>query len=229
MHDEKSGSADRSSTAWDLPTRLFHWSIVILIGLAWWSAELRLLDWHRRAGYAVLCLLVFRILWGILGSQTARFASFCRRPAQVIAYVRKDMFSRKDLQSAGHNPLGGWSVIAMLAAMLLQTLLGLIAVDVDGLESGPLSHLVSFDTGRIAAKTHHYIFNILLTLIVLHLAAIAFHYFYKRQNLTKAMITGNMPTEGERQQPLLFSTFRAIVLFGWSVLLVFFVTMIMGR
>jgi cytochrome b len=229
MHDKKRESADHGSTAWDLPTRLFHWSIVILIGLAWWSAEQRLLDWHRRAGYAVLCLLVFRILWGILGSTTARFAIFCKGPAQVIEYVRKDMFSRTSSQYTGHNPLGGWSVIAMLAAMLLQTLLGLIAVDVDGLESGPLSYLVSFDTGRIAAKTHHYIFNILLALIVLHLAAIAFHYFYKRQNLTIAMVTGKIAAEGKQRQPLLFSTFRAVILFGWSVLLVFFLTTIMGR
>jgi cytochrome b len=229
MRDKNGGLASQGSTAWDLPTRLFHWSIVILIGLAWWSAELRLLDWHRRAGYAVLCLLMFRILWGILGSQTARFASFCRGPAQVIAYIRQDMFSRKGSQSTGHNPLGGWSVIAMLAAMLLQTLLGLVAVDVDGLESGPLSYLVSFDAGRIAAKTHHYVFNFFLTLIVLHLAAIAFHYFYKRQNLTKAMITGEIAEEGKQRQPLLFSTFRAVILFGWSVLLVFFVVTMMGR
>jgi cytochrome b len=228
MRHKNCESVGRGFTAWDLPTRLFHWSIVILIGLAWWSAEQRLLDWHRRAGYAVLCLLVFRILWGVLGSHTARFAIFCKGPAQVIQYVRKDMFLRGSTQSAGHNPLGGWSVIAMLSAMLLQTLLGLIAVDVDGLESGPLSYLVSFETGRIAAKTHHYVFNILLALIVLHLAAIAFHYFYKRQNLTNAMITGKIAADGE-QQPLYSSPLRAIVLFAWSVLLVFFVTTIMGR
>jgi cytochrome b len=227
--DHVPADAALGSTAWDLPTRLFHWSIVLLIGLAWWSAEQRLLDWHRRAGYAVLCLLLFRILWGFLGSYTARFASFCQTPARVIQYVRTDMLSRHAPRSSGHNPLGGWSVLAMLAAMLLQTLLGLIAVDVDGLESGPLSYLVSFDTGRLAAKTHHYVFNFLLSLIVLHVAAIAFHYFYKRQNLTKSMITGKIAAHGERPQPLFASAFRAVILFAWSALLVFFVTTIMGR
>lgn len=227
--NSESGNFRRDLMVWDLPIRLFHWSIVILIGLAWWSAEQRLLDWHRRAGYAILCLLIFRILWGFFGSSTARFASFFKRPLQVIQYARRDLFSRQISQSAGHNPLGGWSVIAMLSAMLLQTLLGLIAVDVDGLESGPLSYLVSFDTGRLAAETHHYVFNILQTLVALHLAAIAFHYFYKKQNLTKSMITGKNEAEGEPPAPLLPSSFLAVILFAGSVLLVFFVTTIMGR
>lgn len=222
-------AVEKDARAWDLPTRLFHWSIVLLIGLAWWSAEERLLDWHRRFGYAILCLLVFRILWGFFGSWTSRFASFCKTPAQVVRYVRKDMWSVKSTQTAGHNPLGGWSVMAMLATMLLQTSLGLIAVDVDGMESGPLSYLVSFDTGRVAATTHHYVFNILLCLIGLHIAAIAFHHFYKRQNLTKLMITGMARSNESRPESIFSASLLSSTLFFWSVLFVFFLTTIVGR
>lgn len=230
MDEKKIGiTGAKSTTVWDAPIRLFHWSITILMGLAWWSAEEHFLDWHRRAGYAILCLLIFRILWGFFGSATSRFSSFCKAPATVIRYVRNDLFARKSSPTPGHNPLGGWSVLAMLAAMLIQTLLGLIAVDVDGLESGPLSHLVSFEMGRMAARAHHFIFDILLVLIVLHLTAIAFHLFHKKQNLTKAMILGTTEPDATLAGPLFSQSFRATILLAWSMLLVFFLTMVIGR
>jgi cytochrome b len=228
MHGETAkAAAEKDVEAWDVPTRVFHWSIVILIALAWWSAEERLLDWHRRAGYAILCLLIFRILWGFAGTRSARFASFCKTPAQVVRYVRSDMFSRSSATTIGHNPLGGWSVVAMLATMLLQTFLGLFAVDVDGIESGPLSYLVSFDVGRIAAQVHHCVFNALLCLIGLHMAAILFHQLYKKQNLTQRMITGRYTTD---ESSTLFSwPLRSSALFIWSVLFVLFLINIIGR
>jgi cytochrome b len=139
------------------------------------------------------------------------------------------MFWRKSDHTAGHNPLGGWSVMAMLATMLLQTLLGLVAVDVDGIESGPLSYLVSFDTGHIAATTHHYVFNILLFLIGLHIAAIIFHHFYKKQNLTKLMITGGSIDDELPHRSLFSSSLLSSALFIWSVFFVFFLTTIVGR
>jgi cytochrome b len=220
---------------WDLPIRLFHWSIVILIGFSWWSAEQRLLDWHRRAGYAVLALLIFRVLWGFFGGNTARFASFIKPPERVIDYFRRDLFARKSSAHLGHNPLGGWSVLAMLGAMLLQTVLGLFAVDIDGLESGPFSYLVSFDTGRLAAKTHHLIFNVLLALIVLHIAAIAFYYLYKNQNLTKAMIIGKVSWRGIEKpklsysSPVVSSPVVAVLLLALSAGSVFLITTFLGR
>jgi cytochrome b len=175
---------------WDLPVRLFHWTIVLLIGFSWWSAEQRQLDWHRYSGYAVLTLILFRLAWGFAGSATARFSSFVRGPSAVARYVGRDMFVRTGPTADGHNPVGGWSVLAMLTAMLVQTMLGMVAVDVDGIESGPLSAWVSFDTGRLASKLHGIVFNILLGLVVLHVAAILFYLLYKRANLIGPMVIG---------------------------------------
>ena len=180
----------RHQSGWDLPVRLFHWAVVLLIAFSWWSAEQRQLDWHRYSGYAVLALILFRVAWGFAGGATARFSSFVRGPSAVMRYVGQDMFSRARPAVIGHNPIGGWSVLAMLMAMLAQTMLGMVAVDVDGIESGPLSGWVSFETGRLASKLHGVVFNILLGLVALHVAAILFYLLYKRANLAGAMWFG---------------------------------------
>jgi cytochrome b len=172
---------------WDLPTRLFHWSIVVLFGVSWYSAKNGAMDWHYRAGLAALGLILFRIVWGLVGTGTARFSRFLRSPAAVLRYVR----SAADADiPAGHNPIGGYSVAAMLLALTVQVGTGIFAVDVDGLESGPLSYLVSFDQGRIAAQIHALSFNLLLGLIGLHIAAIAFYQLVRSRNLIGPMITG---------------------------------------
>lgn len=171
---------------WDLPTRLFHWLIVLLIGFSWWSAETGHMDWHYRSGISALILLVFRILWGFLGSSTARFANFLRSPASVLAYLRQP---RETIHRPGHNPLGGYSVIGMLLTLGVQIGTGLFAVDIDGIESGPLSLLVSFDQGRVAAKIHHLTFTVIQVLVVLHLLAIAY-YRIRGRRLIMPMVTG---------------------------------------
>jgi len=175
---------------WDVPLRMVHWTIVILIATSWWTAEQGMLDWHRLSGYLILALLLFRLLWGVLGSTTARFASFVRGPAAVISYVRRSVFTRTPNVVTGHNPIGGWSAVVMLSALLTQAILGLFAVDIDGLESGPLASHVSFDAGRLAAETHAMLFNILLALIALHVAAVLFYLIVKRTNLLLPMILG---------------------------------------
>jgi cytochrome b len=177
---------------WDLPTRLFHWLLVVLVAFSWWSAENREMDWHRWSGSIVLGLLVFRLIWGLIGGSTARFGQFLRRPGAVAAYLR----SGPAEAPAGHNPLGGYAVLAMLLVVLAQVGTGLFAVDVDGLESGPLSFLVSFDQGRIAAGVHEVSFNLLLGLIALHLLAITFYTFVRKQALLRRMITGNDTGDG---------------------------------
>lgn len=174
---------------WDLPTRLFHWLIVLLFGFSWWSAETGLMDWHYRSGLAALVLLTFRLLWGIFGSDTARFAHFVKSPADVLGYLRRPAGSP---HAAGHSPLGGYSVIAMLLVLAVQIGTGLFAVDVDGLESGPLSPLVSFGQGRAAAAVHEASFAALQALIVLHLLAIAY-YRLRGRRLTMPMVTGRDP------------------------------------
>jgi len=174
---------------WDGPTRFVHWALVVLIVFAWWAGEAGRMDWHRWAGYAVLGLLAFRLIWGFAGSATARFASFVRGPAATLAYV-KTLPRRAPSAVPGHNPLGAWSVLAILAVLIVQTVTGLFAVDVDGIESGPLSDRVSFDLGRRFAHWHHQAFWALEALVALHVAAVVFYLIYKRSNLVGPMVTG---------------------------------------
>jgi cytochrome b len=175
---------------WDLPTRLVHWLLVAGIAISWWTGETGRLEWHRWSGYGLLGLVLFRIYWGFFGSSTARFARFVRGPRTVLAYLRGAWQA-----VPGHNPLGALSVVALLALLFTQILLGLFAVDVDGIESGPLSEFVSFAAGRSAADWHGTLFNVLLWLIALHIAAILYYGFAKQQNLAGAML------HGEREFP----------------------------
>lgn len=171
---------------WDAPTRLFHWALVALLGFSWWSAEVHEMEWHRWSGLTVLALVAFRLVWGLVGGSTARFASFLRGPGAVLGYIR----SRGAWTGTGHNPLGGWSVVALLLVLVGQVSAGLFAVDVDGIESGPLSYLVDFEQGRAAAELHETVFNLLLALAVLHVLAVLFYLVVRKRNLISPMVTG---------------------------------------
>jgi cytochrome b len=195
----------RAAPLWDVPVRLFHWLLVALIAFSWWSGENHEMEWHRTSGYAILALVVFRLFWGVAGGRTARFARFVRGPRAVIAYVRGGAGA-----APGHNPLGGWSVVAMLATVAAMVTAGLFAVDVDGLESGPLADYVTFDQGRMAAEWHGAIFNVLLALIALHVAAVLV-YLVRGRNLIGAMIHGRrLVAEGEAMEQLGASWSRAL-------------------
>lgn len=178
-------NAGSAIAVWDLPTRLFHWSLVALIAASWWSVENGAMDWHRLSGQTLVGLIAFRLLWGIFGSSTARFAGFVRSPAAVLRYLRGAKHG-----APGHNPAGGYSALALLGLVAVQVATGLFAVDTDGLESGPLSYLVSFEQGRVASGIHEVSFNLLIALIVLHLGAIVFYRVVRRRNLVAPMITG---------------------------------------
>ncbi|NKF21222.1 Ni/Fe-hydrogenase 1 b-type cytochrome subunit [Solimonas sp. C16B3] len=172
-----------------MPTRLFHLALIALFAFSWWSAENGELRWHRWSGYTVLTLLLFRLFWGFAGSTTARFVQFVRGPRAFVMYAR-GLLTRDAAPSLGHNPMGGWSVLAMLLLLLVQTGTGLFAVDTDGVESGPLSHFVSFDAGRTLAELHETSFNLLLVLIGLHIAVVLFYLLYRRDNLITPMLSG---------------------------------------
>lgn len=168
---------------WDLPVRLVHWLLVALIGFSWWSVHNHHTDWHIWSGCAILTLLIFRILWGFVGSSTARFSSFIRGPRAIVRYVRGSW------EGIGHNPLGALSVLTLLGALAVQVGLGLIAEDEDGIYMGPLARLVSTDTSDKARDIHELWFNVILGLIVLHLLAIVI-YRLRGSKLTLPMITG---------------------------------------
>ena len=172
---------------WDLPTRLFHWTLVLLVLVCWRSAETRDISSHILAGSGVIGLLVFRLWWGLFGGSTARFAGFVKGPGAVFAYARA-MFT--SALQPGHNPLGGWSVAALLACLLALTGFGLFADDVDSLNPGPFADYVDYDAGRLASRLHAWTFDILEALVLMHLAALLFHAAFKRHNLVGAMVTG---------------------------------------
>lgn len=214
--DEASGAGAVRARLWDAPTRLVHWLLVGLIGFAWWAGRSDHMDWHRWAGYAVVGLLVFRIAWGFVGSGSARFASFVRGPRATLAYVRT-LPVRSKAETPGHNPLGAWSVLAILLVLLVQVATGLFAVDVDGIESGPLSDRVSFELGRSFARIHRLSFTVLEGLVILHVAAVLFYLVYKRTDLLGPMFTGR---RGFRADPgLAFApAWRAAIVAGLAAL-----------
>lgn len=174
---------------WDPTIRLFHWLLVGFLAFSWWTAEDHEMERHRFSGYAILTLLLFRIYWGFAGPRTARFSGFVRGPSAVMAYVR-DLGSRNAQAAPGHNPLGGWSVVAMLLAIGVMVAAGLFASDTDGLESGPLATYITFAQSETASTVHGSVFNIILGLVALHVLAIAFYLLWKRQNLVRPMLTG---------------------------------------
>jgi cytochrome b len=174
---------------WDAPTRIVHWALVALIAFAWWSGEAGKLQWHRWSGYAILGLLAFRLVWGFVGSGNVRFASFVKGPLKTLGYLRT-LPNRDPTDAPGHNPLGAWSVVAILAVLAVSIITGLFAVDVDVFEAGPLSDRVDFDTGRRIAEWHDLAFHALQVLVVLHVAAVVFYFVWKRSNLIGPMITG---------------------------------------
>jgi cytochrome b len=175
---------------WDLPLRLFHWLLVMLVVVSVVSAKIggNAMQVHMLSGYTILTLVLFRILWGFAGSTHARFASFVRGPAAVIAYLR-GLTGHEAGQHLGHNPAGAWSVILMLAALLLQAATGLFAND-DISTEGPLAKLVSKALSDRITGVHHLNVKLLFALIALHLSAVAFYLIHKRENLVKPMLTG---------------------------------------
>lgn len=170
---------------WDWPTRAFHWLLVLFIPAMWWTAENDLADVHVLLGIGVFALVLFRLLWGLMGSSTARFASFIRGPRGVISYL-----SGRAAKVIGHNPLGGLSVAAMLAVLAAQVGLGLFASDDDGEVFGPLSLWIDEDSVERVTELHDDLFNVLLVLIGLHIAAIVYYALVQRKNLVGPMLTG---------------------------------------
>lgn len=185
--DPTTTEASRSAriAVWDRPVRIVHWLFVILIAASWWTARQEMMEWHYRSGIALLGLLVFRIVWGVIGSSTARFSTFVRGPAAILSYLRG-----RTASPIGHNPLGALSVLALLAALSVQIGLGLFAADEDGLDSGPLAHLIDGDLSEEIAEWHEWTFEMLLAAIALHAAAIAFYLLVKRRDLVTPMFTG---------------------------------------
>lgn len=175
---------------WDLPTRLFHWALALAVTAQLATGTAGWLDLHFRIGYAILALLLFRLVWGFVGGRWSRFASFIYRPRALLAYLR-DQSPPEHL--AGHSPLGSFSVFAMLGLLALQVTTGLMADD-EIASAGPLSRFVSNATVELATWWHSTWGKFtVLALIALHLAAISFYVRVKGQTLIRPMIAGDKP------------------------------------
>jgi cytochrome b len=181
-------SAPARVRVWDLPVRIFHWTIVALIATSWIAADRGFMRIHLWSGSALLALLLFRLVWGIVGSTTARFSDFVHSPRATFRYLRALAAGEKP-RYAGHNPAGGWMVVVLLACLSAQVGTGLFAND--GLEfMGPLALLVTADASDRLTSLHGWLFYVLLLLIWLHVVAAFFYLFVKRENLITPMMTG---------------------------------------
>ncbi len=176
---------------WDLPVRVFHWSLVLLVLCSWVSAENGLLRVHLWSGLALLTLLVFRIIWGFVGSSTARFSQFVRSPRQALEYLRATKRGEGQLH-AGHNPAGGWMVLALLTVLSLQAMTGLFSND--GIRFfGPLAARISAALSDRLTTLHGTIFNVILTFVWLHIVAVLYYRYVRAENLVAPMINGSKP------------------------------------
>lgn len=190
---------------WDLPVRIAHLLLIVGICTAFATAQFDLMTIHQYNGYTMIWVVLFRLLWGITGSTSARFLSFLRGPAAIIAYIRSWQ-SPTIKHWAGHNPVGGWAIVLMLGAVLVQAVSGLFSNNEDVLFDGPLNHLISTNTIHRVSQFHHlWFYFVVLTLIVIHISANLAYRFVKQQDLITPMITGMAPIDKAEASALMFA------------------------
>ncbi len=202
----------RPMKVWDLPIRLFHWVLVVLIASAWGTQEWNRMNWHKWIGYTILTLLLFRVVWGCMGSDTARFGRFLRSPVAALRHLAH-LGRREPDHEIGHNAAGGWMVLVMLALVGVQAGTGLFANDLDdgGNTEGPLMHLVSKDQSDWLGHIHALNFNLVEAVILLHVLAIVAYAALKRQNLVRPMLTGTKSMPPDATAPRMVSAAWALV------------------
>lgn len=186
----------KEAVIWDPALRAFHWLLAAAVTGGWLLGHFGPLQMtlHFWLGYTVIALLAFRLIWGFVGPKTARFASFVKGPGAVFSYARR-LPARQANHFRGHNPLGGWSVVVMLVVLTAQVGTGLIIDPEDYINTGPLAGAVSTEWNRWALGMHHQLGVLLLILVLLHVGAILFYRFWKREDLVTPMITGRRKTK----------------------------------
>lgn len=203
-------TAIRHVLVWDLPTRLFHWALVVAIMGSVVTIQLHWMAEHALFGYAILTLVIWRVLWGFLGSENARFSHFLKGPGPVLAHLGHILRRAPD-REASHNALGGWAVIALLVLLGAQATTGLFAND-DILFHGPLAHTVGKAMSDRITGWHFTIKNLLLAMLALHIAAALFYRVWMRHRLVEAMVTGRKPLPEDVAAPRLAGLGRALIL-----------------
>lgn len=204
----------RQVTVWDLPTRVFHWALVAAIIGSATTVQLHWMAEHALFGYAILTLVIWRILWGFLGSENARFTHFLKGPGAVLAHLVHLIGRRPDRETT-HNPLGGWAVMALLVLVGAQATTGLFAND-DVLFRGPLASTVGKAMSDRITGWHYTIKNLLLAMIALHVAAALFYRLWPRHRLVEAMVTGRKTLPDDVSAPSHAGLGRALILLALS-------------
>ena len=208
---------------WDLPSRLFHWLLVILVAVSFTTGNIggNAMQYHEWSGFAILILLVFRITWGFVGSRTTRFSDFVKGPAAVWRYANALVRGHSECY-LGHNPLGGWSVLAMLLALLIQAATGLFAND-DIITAGPLYLWVSKPVSDWLTGVHRLNRYLVIVLAATHVSAVLFYLLVKHENLIKPMITGIKHWVGSDTTPPAAPTWLAAVMAAIVGFLLYFI------
>ena len=209
---------DKKVRVWDLPVRLFHWTLVVLLVVSYFSGEAggAWMKLHFWSGYTILTLLLFRIAWGFVGSTTARFSHFVKGPAAWVVYLR-NFASGRQTYEVGHNPVGGIMVVALIFAVLAQAVAGLFSADTDmGTVNGPLANTIPDKWVDRITAFHEFWVNVIILLAALHILAAIIYLVLKRQNLIGAMFTGHKPLEhvaepGQAAPTLRFASSRLAV------------------
>lgn len=214
---------------WDAPLRLFHWALALLVVFSFATGKVggEWLEWHMRSGYAILALLAFRIAWGLAGGRTARFASFVRGPRAALAHLRA-LRARPYVPAPGHNPLGGWMVIAMLAIVLTQAVSGLF-VDDEIATQGPLAIKVSNAFVTRMSWLHDLNQWLVAGAVALHVIAIGVYRWILRVNLVGPMVHGRMATAATGEPPGRASAWLAAVLFAAACAVVYWLVVVYPR
>jgi cytochrome b len=186
---------------WDLPVRIFHWSLVVLFIAAYVTNSLGsdYFVYHLWSGYALIILVSFRIVWGLVGTYHARFNHFVKNPVATAKYALS-VFKKKDKHYLGHNPLGAVMVVVLLIAILVQAITGLFTND-EIFNVGPLYAYINDELSLQLTSLHRQLFYWILGAIALHIIAVIAHVIFKRDNIIRAMFSGNknLPTQEDSQ------------------------------
>lgn len=207
---------NRQVVVWDLAVRLFHWLIVALVAAAYVTWRLNWMGWHVYIGETVLALVLFRLAWGLVGSETARFTRFIASPRAALRHLSELPYREPDVQ-VGHNPAGGWMVMLMLVLLLGQTLTGILDNN-DVADVGPLTAILPAWMLNLIDTLHTVLWEALLAAVALHVAAIVVYAVVKGQNLLRPMLTGRKRLPGTQTAPRLGSLVLALLLLASSAI-----------
>ena len=201
---------------WDLSTRVFHWGMIALLAALWWTAEEGHMEWHQICAYTLASMLIFRLIWGFIGSETSRFSHFVSSPKKAIQYIKDAKSSKVNHNHIGHNPIGGYMVVMLLALLAAQFITGLYSTD-DIFTEGPLYSTVSGDIADSLTWLHKNIFYLILGLAVVHVIAVITHSL-KGDKIVPAMFTGKKEVGEQPEKPLMFQS-SIISLILWVITL----------